>query len=107
MYVSAERVRHRLVGADRTAELLARLGMLHRDVEHVARDPRRFQRHRSEPLRFLCMRIEQLVAAIRTPGFFVHDRAVEKAEVGELVAIPAAAGRGRGLPLAATAPAPR
>ena len=70
--------------------------MLHRDVERVARDPRCFQRHRGEPLRFLGIRIEQLVAAIRTPGFFVHDRAVEKAEVGELAAIPTAAGKGAG-----------
>ena len=89
-YVFGELVRDRLVRADRLAELLPLLRVLDRELERLRRDADRLERERRELLVLRRGVVEELAAAIRASGLFVEDGAIEEAELGDLVATPAA-----------------
>src|SRR6266545_4534686 len=85
-----EPVRHRLIRADRLAELLARLRVLDPELERLRRDADRLERERGELLLLRRRLVEELRAAVRAPRLLEQHGAVEEAELGELVATPAA-----------------
>src|ERR1700675_1159865 len=83
-------MRHGLVDTDRSPELLPRLCMLDAELERRAGDSGRLQCERSELLVLRGRRIEELVAAIRTPCLFEHHCTIEKGELVQLIPSPTA-----------------
>src|SRR5919109_2789641 len=78
----------RLVHADRPAELLTTFRLLDAELERLRGNADGFERESCQLLVFGCVRVEELLAAVRTSRLLEQHRALEEAEVGELVASP-------------------
>src|SRR5438876_4919066 len=83
-------MRHRLVDADRSPELLARLGVPDSELERLLCDADRLERERGKLRVVVRARVEELLAAVYASRLFEQDRPFEKAEIGELVLPPPA-----------------
>ena len=64
--------------------------MLDAELERAAGDSGRLQRKRGELLVLCSRRVEELVAAVRTPCLFEHHGPIEKGELVELLPSPTA-----------------